>query len=71
MYAVALGTFWLGLGFILRNRDTPILKADLGRAFQARYNGSPEVALEAALDRLLAIMQVLVLAPECSEIQIP
>jgi hypothetical protein len=33
------------------------LKADLGRAFQARYNGSLEVALEAALDRLLAIMQ--------------
>jgi ATP-dependent DNA ligase len=51
------------------HRDTPILKADLGRAFQARYNGSSEVALEAALDRLLAIMQVLV-APECSEIQI-
>jgi hypothetical protein len=33
--------------FYSAHRDTPILKANLGRAFQARYNGSPEVALEA------------------------
>jgi hypothetical protein len=59
----------LGVRSYSAHRDTPISKADLGRAFQVRYDGSPEVALETALDRLLAIMQVLVSAPECSQIQ--